>query len=395
MTSASIPEQPVAVDRRQTTPPKMSEYFKYIRSKIPLSQRSDQTHLVNPNNPKLYVVHTHGSSLRETVPVKVPIVCGVKDGESHLRVTVSYDDAQEKTVNLSMVDLMNHNMQLVQEEEKAMGKYSSLLEQVFEAARMLVADGKTMSLPVKYDTGQQMEDIKIFCRGRSMHDGIYAIDLVTHDIQAVAKVFGLDVKPEADRKPTGPSKNLNSKYRLVLWREYDEIKALKTQLLNQPKISEQEYHRYARRVKMYNNMILNGKGVKKLSRITDSTKQCISLSGLIQKGISKGIIDPSKDCFIVFTCRSHHDDRSPSPHPPLPPPLPPSYSHQPPLPPSSHNPSSSRQHSRPQSTDHDHQPSKLHRPGEGGTRKTSRKLNKKTRRVKMRRNKTKSRTRKY
>ena len=346
-----------SLDDRHKTPPIIPELFiKTIRSKTP--QRSDPDQLVNPLNPKLYFIHSHGSSLGTEVQVKVPIVCGVKDGESHMRVIASRTrDALERTVTPSMVDIMNSKIQEVQQEYETIMKREgissvSLVDQVFEAARMLPTDGITLSLPVKYKIDEKMEDIKLFCRGLSMHDGIYAIDLVTHEIQPVAKVFGLDVIPEANRFSTPPLEISHTpKYHGILWNEYDKIIAEKIQLLTKPEISDQEYQKYARKVKTYNNMILAGKGVNKSSRIIDSTKKCVSLSGLIQNGIDTGIIDPTKDCFIVFACRKHHDE--------------PTHSH--------------RSH-----------PYKLWS-GRGGK---SRKLNKKTRRVKMRLNKIKSRKRK-
>jgi hypothetical protein len=201
----------VSHDRRKVTPPEISPIFiTSISSKTP--QRSDQYQLVNPLNPKAFFVHSHGSSLGTKVLVEVPIICGVKDGELHRRSTASRtEDALERTVNPCMVDIMNHNIQLVQREEQVMARHGtpsslSRVDQVFEAAKMLVTNGITASLPVKYEIGENMQDIKLFCRGLSMHDGIYAIDLVTHEIQQVAKVFGLDVIPEDNRVPTRPLK---------------------------------------------------------------------------------------------------------------------------------------------------------------------------------------------
>jgi hypothetical protein len=222
-----------------------------------------------------------------------------------------------------MVDIMNRNIQLLQHEEQVMAQHGTLSSlsrvdnQVFEAAKMLPAYGITASVPVKYEIGENMQDIKLFCRGLSMHDGIYAIDLVTHEIQQVAKVFGLDVIPEDNRAPTHPLKiSHSSRYHDILWKEYDDIVTLKTQLQTKEEVSEQEKNEYVRRIETYNNLRLAGKGVKKLSRITISPKSCISLSGLIQTGIVNGIIDPTKDCFIVFACRKHHVKRDLTPRPP-------------------------------------------------------------------------------
>ena len=356
-----------AQDDRRNTPPVISDLFiKSIRSKT--SQRSDTDQLVNPSNPKLYVIHSHGSSLGTDVPVKVPIVCGVKDGESHERVTASRtEDALERTVNPSMVDIMKHNIKRVQDEEQVITKQDgpssslSLVDQVFEAAKMLHAYGITRSLPEKYEIGQQMQDIKLFCRGTAMHDGIYAIDLVTYEIQPVAKVFGLDVISEAKRKPSTPLKISHTpRYHDILWNEYDEIITEKNRLRTKENISVQEYQEYARKVQIYNNMILSAKGVNKLSRITISPKRCISLSGLIETGIGNRIIDPKKDCFIVFACRKHHNEPPPAPSKRAP-------SHQP----------------------LDEERASKRRQLLGGR---TRKLNKKTRRVKMRMNKTKTKT---
>jgi len=363
-------------DRRKVTPPAIDELFDSIRSKTP--QRSDTDQLVNPSNPKLYVIHSHGSSLDNVFQVKVPIVCGVKEGESHRRVTASrMEGTRERTVNSSMVDIMNRNIQLLQYEEQVMAQHGTLsslsrVDQVFEAAKMLVTDDITASLPVKYEIGENMQDIKLFCRGLSMHDGIYAIDLVTHEIQQVAKVFGLDVISEAKRKPSTPLENLHSsRYHDILWKEYDDIVTLKTQLQKKEEVSEQEKNEYVRRIETYNNLRLAGKGVKKLSRIRDSTQGCVSLSRLIQTGISKGIIVPTKDCFSVFACRKHHVKRDLTPPPP------------PPI---------QFTTKRISHSEREESASKRRGVGEGGsTRKRSRKLNKKTRRVKMRLNKTKSR----
>jgi hypothetical protein len=348
-------------DRRNVTPPEIDELFNSIRSKIP--QRSDTDQLVNRSNPKLYVIHSHGSSLDKKFDVKVPIVCGVKDGESHERVTASrMEDALERTVNSSMVDIMKRNIETVQYEAKIMKQNGiPLVDQVLEAAKMLPVYGITRSLPEKYKIGQQLEDIKLFCRGTAMHDGIYAIDLVTYEIQPVARVFGLDVISEAKRNPSTPLKISHTpRYHDILWKEYDKIIALKNQLQTKKEVSEEEYGEYARRVKTYNNMILSAKGVRKLSRIAISPKSCISLSGLIRTGIDKGIIVPTKDCFIVFACRKHHNEPPPAPFKRAP----------------SHQPS------------YEEHASKRRQLLGGRTRK----LNKKTRRVKMRMNKTKTKT---
>lgn len=365
---------------RDKTPPIIPEStIKSIRSKTP--QRSDPGQLVNSSNPKLYVVHSHGSSLDRVVPVKVPIVCGVKDSESHLRVIASRtEDALERTVNPSMVDIMKSKIQQVQREyEIIMARKGSslppvsLVDKVFEAAMMLPIDGITASVPVKYKIGEQMEDIKLFCRGLSMYDGIYAIDLVTHEIQSVAKVFGLDVIPEANRAPSNPLKILHPpKYHDVLWKEYYDIIALIKHLLTKPEIDQPEYSEYIRRVKTYNNTILAGKGVNKSSRITYSTQGCVSLSGLIQIGIDKVIINPIKDCFIVFACRKHHGEPPPPPPPPI------------------RSTTKSISHSRHEDSSASKRRA-VEKVGRGGR---PRKLNKKTRRVKMRLNKTKSRKRK-
>jgi hypothetical protein len=144
-------------------------------------------------------------------------------------------------------------------------------------------------------------------------------------------------------------------------------------------LGDQEISEYARKIGWYNNMRLAKKSVTRESRIKDPSNTCILLSKLIDVGIAQKIVKPT-DCFIVFACRSHHEDAAASRRQPA--------NVRNMGTPATALPSKRDSHSR-------HEDSASKRQREGGStikRKRSRKLNKKTRRVKMRLNKTKTKT---
>jgi hypothetical protein len=428
MTSASLPEQPV--DGKKTTPPDiLSDELHDAKRLLDLMHQNWQKKR-NRDRPRyVFVIQSHGGSIDREFNVKVPTVTTVKDGETHTRYVLNKDNTR---VNPPIVDSLAISMKMVQHEDRFtdLGEGDGgLLENVYQATMQLANDEVTKSAPVRYNIGDSMKDIKLFCGGTSLYDSIFKINIdklsnigvdfsagddvstilanLTRTIRPAVSSFGLHTRDEYSRNLIGSRKltPMDHALKVPFQTEHDslqkKISDLREQLLefkehNKGKVLsvdnqrilrelDEKFRLYERGVHWYNNSRLSRKGISKESRIyyPNYPNTCISLSGLIQKGIREKIIDPLKDCIFVSTCRSHHDVHPSSRRPLTPPPPPPPH----------RTPSSSRQPSRPQSNDR--QPSKRPRLEEGGTRKRIRKLNKKTRRVKMRRNKTKSRTRKY
>lgn len=382
-------QQPV--DIRKLTPPEIPRDFIDIISKS-RSRHSRSGQLVNPLNRKLFVVHSHGCSAhngREKVFVKVPIVTAAKDGQAHTRIRA---DSQTKTLNPPIIDSITSRIREIRTAEAASSIHSAEhpVAQVFDAAMEMILKGYTRSHPERYDPGDEMDDIRLFCSGSALFDGVYAVDLITYEIQPVAKLFGLTTIVDSKRQSSRHMSPMEQQNKDLLWAEYNKLMKMKQSIrkknINGP-LGDQEISEYARKVGWYNNMRLAKKNVTRESRIRDPSNTCILLSKLIDVGIAENIVKP-RDCFIVFACRSHHDEaelqgavasrlqpanvRNMGT-------------------PATALPSKRDSHSRHEDT------SASKRQREGGStikRKRSRKLNKKTRRIKMRLNKPKSRKRK-
>jgi hypothetical protein len=412
-------------DGKKTTPPQInSGVLRDVKTLLEV-MTSRQKKTPSPDRPRyVFVVQSHGSSIQKQFEVEVPIVATVKDGERHTRSVLNEDDTR---VNPPIVDSLAMSMKKVQQDGRLQDLgYGGLLENVFQATLQLAIDRVTKSNPEKYEIRKHMEDIQLFCGGKSLYDSIFKINIdklskidvsaggdvnairasLAQAIQPASASFGLNARYEERRNWIGTKKPtpMNQKLKGPFWTEHDNLqknisdltlevdnfkKFYKGKELPVDKLRElrHKFTLYERAVHWYNNSRSSRKGISKEPRL-HYHDTCISLSRLINIGIKNGIIVPEKDCVFVSTCRSHHDDRPSSshrPHPPLP---------HPPPPPRTLS-SSDRPSKRDPSPLPPHQLSKRPRPEDGGTRKRSRKLNKKTRRVKMRRNKTKSRTRKY
>jgi hypothetical protein len=381
-------------DRTENTPPDIpldvvNEFKKNLLQHPYMEQ-------MPPRKKRIFFIHTHGCSInngKKKFPVNVPIVATVKDGETHFRFLA---DDRTDTLNPPLVHSLARCIEEIQKDPTV--KADSSLNQAFLATKLLEYKGFTESDPVKYEIGQEMEDIKLFCSGFSMYDGIYVIDLDTHSIKPANASFGLQA---SDDRPSSLAKRMEMVDKKTFWNTYNELIKQKEELDERFKLLSirrddkrliyeltRDVNKYEQLVGWYNNERLSRKKVIRHSRLTiknKSDKTCVSLCTLIEVGIRKSILNPKTDCILVSACRAHTQ----SPSQPPPPSQPPRPSPQPskrPHPPS-HQPS---KRSHPPS----HQPSKRPRPNPGpggGTRKRIRKLNKKTRH----RNNPKSRKRKH
>lgn len=383
-------QQPV--DIRKLTPPEISRDFIDIISKS-RSRYSRSEQLVNPLNRKLFVVHSHGCSAhngREKVLVKVPIVTAAKDGQAHTRIRA---DSQTKTLNPPIIDSITSRIREIRTAEAASSIHSAEhpVAQVFEAATEMIVKGYTRSHPERYNIGDQMDDIRLFCSGSALFDGVYAVDLITYEIQPVAKLFGLTTIADSNRQSSRHMSPMEQQNKDLLWAEYNKLMEMKQPIREKKRngtLGDQEISEYARKVGWYNNMRLAKKNVTRESRIKDPSNTCILLSKLIDVGIAQKIVNPT-DCFIVFACRTHHDEAELQDA---------ATSRLQPAnvgnmgTPATTLPSKRDSHSRHE----DSSASKRQRfGGSSRKRKRSRKLNKKTRQVKMQLNKIKSRKRKF
>jgi hypothetical protein len=315
-------------------------------------------------------------------------VAAAKDGQAHTRIRA---DSQTKTLNPPIIDSITSRIRDIRTAEAASSIHSAEhpVEQVLNAAMEMTLQGYTRSYPERYNIGGQMDDIRLFCSGSALFDGVYAVDLITYEIQPVAKLFGLTTIADSDRQSSRHMSPMEPRNKALLWAEYDKIMEMKKSIREKhdnKTLDEQEISEYARKVGWYNNMRLSTKSVTRESRIKDPSNTCILLSKLIDVGIAQKIVKPT-DCFIVFACRTHHDEAQLQGA---------AASRLQPAnvrnmgTPATALPSKRDSHSR-------HEDSASKRQREGGStikRKRSRKLNKKTRRIKMRLNKPKSRKRK-
>jgi hypothetical protein len=365
---------------RKVTPPEISHIFlDYLKEKE--KKRQAQSRQLIPaqleldhhlDNAKLFVIHCHGCSAhngRTKVPVKVPIVTATRDGQVHTRVN---SNTQTKILNPPIIDSITHLIKIRMGKE---GLDQHPVEHVFQAAEDMILSGYTKSHPKKYNIGEEIEDIRLFCTGSALFDGFYVVDLKTYKIQSAAKLFGLTTVSDAKRRTYSHDMSRMKEYNKdVLWSEYYKLRGIEDSLreqIRQGLFDSEKISEYARKLGWYNNMRLAKKSVTRASRIKDQdpTNTCILLSSLIDIGIAKKVIK-ERDCFIVFACRTHEDE-------PLPPP---------PIPPTAPSKRTPSHHDEPT---HSHRSHPYNWPGRGGK---SRKLNKKTRRVKMRLNKTKTKT---
>ena len=379
-------------DRTSRTPPEItSNFIKFIRSTNSHSRRNSISEQDTPSNPRLFVIHSHGCSAhngREKVFVKVPIVTAAKDGQVHTRIRL---DAETNMLNPPIIDSITSLIRKNRTAEAASSIHSAEdpVAQVFKAARDMITQGYTKSNPERYNIGDRMDDIRLFCSGSALFDGIYAVDLKTYKIQPVAKSFGLTTIADSNRQSSRHMSPMEQRHKELLWAEHTKLMAMKQAIREKIReknkndtLYDDEISQYARKVAWYNNTRLAKKHVIRESRIKDPSNTCILLSKLIDVGIAKKIVK-STDCFIVFACRTHHDEAEQDA----------ATSRLQPAKnmgtPATDLPSKRDSHSRREDTS----TPKRQRFG-GSSRKRSRKLNKKTRRVKIQLNKTKSRKRK-
>jgi hypothetical protein len=95
------------------------------------------------------------------------------------------------------------------------------VEEVFQAVLELSIGHYTLSNPVQYAIGSEMEDIELFCSGYSMYDGIYAIDLDTGTIKPANMSFGL--RASDDRPYSSKARRMDVNDKKTFQNTHDEL----------------------------------------------------------------------------------------------------------------------------------------------------------------------------
>ncbi len=268
-----------------------------------------------PNTPKIFVFNSHG-----TCPIDVPkisslpvrVITSAKLGCAHHRAVlnpVTKEIAQH--IALSFKDECDN-----QYRKNLTGSTSTSLPTLaMNAITQMDAANITKSSPELHETGEELEDMELFCNGLTMAEGVYVMHLddTGNFVMADASSrFGLTTRKDSDRlfftspNPKFPNP-LPTKTVKALHRKRKHLESRKTSAFGEPFETKD---RLNTEINAYNASVLMAKNLLAEPRLQPKYQL---LSSLLDIGIGNGTINPDIDCVVIFACRKLKQRHKPTP----------------------------------------------------------------------------------